>query len=216
MITPLSELLSGLLDAVLPPHEDVRRARAVSAQELDALLSPHAAGAQWVTALFPYRDPRIRAIVRAVKYHGEKKALAPAAAMLGEYIFEAVSEKKLLSGWQRPLIVPMPASPRRMRERGYNQAERILEAALPLLGNAAEFSSRALAREDRESQVSVERSKRNENIRNAFYVPDVSLVSGRFVILVDDVVESGSTLSDARRALKASGAKSVIAIALAH
>lgn len=216
MIAPLSRLFSTLLDAVLPPHEDVQKARAITPKELGALLSPHAAGAGWISALFPYRDPRIRALIRAVKYHGEEKALAPAAATLGEYLLQTISEKKLLSGWQHPLVIPMPASPRRLRERGYNQAERIAKAAFPPLGSAAELSLRALAREDRKSQVSVNRTKRNENIRNAFYVPDVSLVSGKYVILVDDVVESGSTFSDARRALRAAGAKGVIGIALAH
>jgi predicted amidophosphoribosyltransferase len=215
MIAPL-QLFSRFLDAVLPPHEDVRRARAVSPRELNGLLCPHAASAAWICALFPYRDPRIRALVRAVKYHGETRALAPAASIMGEYILETLSEKRLLSGWEIPLLVPMPAAPRRLRQRGYNQAERIARAALPAIGSAAEFSPRALAREDRESQVSMERSRRSENIRNAFYVPDVSLVSGKSVVLVDDVVESGSTFSDARRALRRAGAQGVIGIALAH
>ena len=216
MIAPVTELLSAFVDIFLPPHEDVVRARALSERDLAHLLEPRTAGAEWIFVLFPYRDPRIRALIRAVKYHAETKALALVGAILGEYVFETIAEKKLFSGWEHPLLVPVPASRERQRARGYNQAERIALAALPALGSAAEFSPNALVREDRKSQVTMERSKRKENIRDAFRVPDVSLVKSRAVILIDDVVESGSTLADARRALRAAGAKSVMGIALAH
>lgn len=222
MIAPLQRLLSALLDAVLPPHEDVRKARALSPEEFSKILAPRpvglSAGAKsgWIVALFPYPDPRIRALIRAVKYYGETRALAPVGAILGGYLLEMTGEKKLLAGWERPLLVPIPPAPQRLRRRGYGQAERIVRAALPTLGSAAEFCSCALTRENRESQVKVSRPERAQNIRGAFCVPDVSLVKGRCVILVDDVVESGSTLSDARRVLIEAGARDVVAVALAH
>lgn len=212
----MRRLFSFLVDALLPPHEDVRLARSLTEAELAELLSPRTAGAEWIFSLFPYHDKRVRGLIRAIKYYGETEALQAPAQALGEYVLEMLSEKKLLSGWENPMIIPMPASRERLRERGYNQAQRIAEAALPVLENAAEYKPRTLARENRESQVRVERSKRKENIEDAFFVPDPIIVSGRFVILIDDVVESGSTFADARRALFRAGAKEVIAIALAH
>ena len=222
MIASLQRLVTALLDAVLPPHEDVRNARALSIEGLSKLLAPRPvglsaqAGTGWIVALFPYLDPRIRALILAVKYYGETEALAPVGAILGGYLLEMIGEKELLAGWERPLLVPVPPAPQRLRKRGYGQAERIVRAALPTIGSAAEFCPRALAREDRESQVKVGRPKRAKNIRGAFRAPDVSLVKGRCVILVDDVAESGSTLSDARRALFEAGAREVEAVALAH
>ena len=209
-------MFSALIDALLPPHEDVRLARTVTEKEYAQMLAPREAGVAWIVALFPYRDKRIRALVRAVKYYGETRALEMPARYLGEYILEVIAEKKLLGGWEEPIIVPMPSSRERMRERGYNQVERLAKILLPILGSSAEYAPHVLSRENRESQVHVGRPKRAENIRGAFFVPDQRAVSGKFVVLIDDVVESGSTFADARRALRKAGAKGVIGVALAH
>lgn len=208
-------IFEAVVDAVLPPHPDVRRARSLSIDGLATLYDPSVAGVPWATALFPYRNPNVRALIRAVKYRGEMRALIPVAEMLGIWIDETVAEKRLLAGWKMPLLVPIPSSSARLRARGYSQAERIARVALESIGSI-DYVPCALSREDRPSQVEIERSKRSENIRNAFRVTDASLIKGRFVILIDDVIETGSTVSDARRALRAAGAKDVIAVALAH
>jgi predicted amidophosphoribosyltransferase len=205
--------LSSLFDALLPPPADVRAARALSEAELFALSAPRTCGE--AIALFPYRDPRIRALIRAVKYHGETRALAAVGRIAGEYLVEVIAEKEAVAGWERPLIVPVPPSPRRLRERGYGQAERIARATLPYLGGAR-LAPDLLAREERASQVSVPRVRRTENIAEAFFVREEANVSGACIVLMDDVIESGATMADATRALLEAGAKDVAALALAH
>ena len=209
-------LFSYLLDAILPPHEDVRRARLLSPEKLAALVSPRAAALPWITALLPYREAHVRALIRAIKYHGETRALTGVGEYLGEYLIESIAEKRLLDGWGVPLLIAIPSSARKLRARGYNQAERILEAALPALGGAGLAAPRVLAREERQSQVEVLRAERAANIHGAFFVPDSRAVRGKEIILIDDVTESGATLADARRALLSAGARDVIAVALAH
>lgn len=209
-------IFEAVVDAVLPPHPDVRLARALSADDLASLYGPRAAGATWATALFPYRDPKVQALIRAVKYRGETRALVPAAEILGSWIAETIAEKRLFAGWREPIVVPIPSSPARLRARGYNQTERIARTTLDSIGDSIGYAPHALSRDDRPSQVGIERSERNQNVRNAFHVPDASMIKGRFVIVIDDVIETGSTVADARRALRAAGAKDVIAVALAH
>ncbi|MBI3573852.1 hypothetical protein HY090_02275, partial [Candidatus Kaiserbacteria bacterium] len=113
-------IFSSLLDALLPPHRDVRIARAFVKSGIDTVVSPREAGATWISALLPYRDARVRALVRAVKYYGEITALSGAGKILGEYLLGIIAEKQALSGWEEPLLIPIPASRVRVRERGYN------------------------------------------------------------------------------------------------
>ncbi len=209
-------IVSAVLDVLIPPHDDVSVARSLSEKDIAELVHPRSAGSAWISALLSYREPRVRALIRAIKYHGESAILEPIGAILGDYILEVIAEKKLLSGWERPLLIPIPSSAKRLRKRDYNQAERIARAALAHLSGEVTFAPEALLREERKSQVSVPRQKRLENMRGAFSVPDPKAVSGAFVILIDDVVESGATLEDAKRALLAAGAKDVLAIAIAH
>ena len=113
-------------------------------------------------------------------------------------------------------MVPIPFPPGRPRSRGYNQAERITLALLPHLAGTVSYAPDVLRRQERKSQVEVKPHDRKKNIAGAFSVNNPAKVSGKEIILIDDVVESGATLSDARRALTDAGATEVIAIAIAH
>lgn len=209
-------LVRTFLDFILPPKDDVRVARAVSEETLRGLLHPTLVKEMWIISLFPYRNGNVRSLVRSVKFYGETGALNAIGAVVGEFLLEMISEKKLFSGWNTPLLIPIPASGKRLKERGYNQAERIAESLLPFLEGSILYAPEALRRNERESQVRIERKEREKNIAGAFFVPDAGAVSGKQILLIDDVVESGATLKDARRALRAAGASEVIGVALAH
>ena len=210
------ELLRAILDSVLPPRGEVEVARTLTPEALASYFHPVAVREAWIIALFPYREEKVRALVRAVKFYGEQKPLRLLAGSAYGFLLELVADRRLLHGWNTPLLVPIPSSPARLKERGYNQTERIAAAFADAFGEAVLYAPRALARTDRKSQVRVPRKKRTENIRGAFYVPDEGAVRGRHVILLDDVVESGATMKDARRALTAAGALDVLGIAIAH
>lgn len=215
------KLISYLVDVILPRHRDARRARTISESELAGLMRPIALpGKTWVHTLFPYHDERVRAVIKAIKYYGEAKSAEVVGALAADYILEVVADQKAFEGWQDVILTPIPSSPKRLKERGYNQAARLAQAIYASLAPSAveglSYDPTLLARTDRTSQVHVMRSKRKENIRNAFSTPNALRVEGRFIILIDDVTESGATLTDARRALLEAGARAVIAVAIAH
>ncbi len=60
------------------------------------------------------------------------------------------------------------------------------------------------------------KSERIMNMENAFSVPDTSIVQGRDIILLDDVITTGSTLHEASRALRNAGARDILCVAVAH
>lgn len=147
-------------------------------------------------APWAYEFPVTR-LVQALKYEG---ALAN-ARILGSQI-AAVAGPALcaLSREQAPpLLVPMPLHPSRLIERGFNQSgeiARIVARRLELrLAESALHRTRATA-----PQVGLARHERAGNLKGAF-AADARVVAGRAVILVDDVVTTGSTVAEAARTL---------------
>ncbi len=207
---------SLILDAIIPPSRDVALTKSLSLDDLARLLHPRAhPDFPWITTLFPYAHPKIRALIRSIKYGNEQDAVLLVGKIAADEILSLLEEKQLFSGWEKPSLVPVPSSPERMRLRGYNQAARIAIA----ISNDIEgmrYEPTLLTREERQSQVRLPNDKRRTNIRGAFRATGHQKVRGKHIVLLDDVAESGYTLDDARRALVEAGAADVIAVALAH
>lgn len=100
------------------------------------------------------------------------------------------------------VLVPMPLCPSRMRERGYNQAS---EMAVPLARLLGAGISNCLSREDRPPQAGLQAVERRENVRAAFRPGRERIPTGAALILVDDVVTTGSTVGEAARILSDEG-----------
>lgn len=113
------------------------------------------------------------------------------------------------------LIVPVPLHPRRLAERGYNQAS--LLAAEVAVELAAPLVVSALVRVRNTSQQALlDREARLDNMAHAFEAPKPPMLKGRHVIVVDDVVTTGATLAACRSALLDAGAASVTAVVVAR
>ncbi|HNY83941.1 MAG TPA: ComF family protein [Anaerolineaceae bacterium] len=112
------------------------------------------------------------------------------------------------------LIVPMPLSLKRFRERGYNQAEAITKPLSELIGWA--HSSKALEKiRDTETQVHLSVAERLANLDGAFKA-DSELVIGKSIVLLDDVMTTGATMRQAAKALREAGAKEIYAATFAR
>lgn len=169
-------------------------------------------------ALFEYRDPLVKEAVLQLKYRGNKKVAKLLAELLHEEILAFLGEYGSLDAFKNPLLVFIPLSAKRLRERGYNQCE-LLADGLERLDSDRNFSvvKNALKKiKDTPSQTKADtRKERLENLEDCFEA-NASLVTGRHIILIDDVATTGATIEEARKALKTAGAKKVIAFAVAH
>jgi len=113
------------------------------------------------------------------------------------------------------LVIPVPLHWWRRLRRGYNQSECLSDAIASSL--AIEHRTRWLRRiRPTRSQTTVAASERHTNVRGAFRVSRSASVKGRSILLVDDVLTTGSTASECARALRSAGAQVVHVGILAH
>ncbi|MFO1491499.1 MAG: ComF family protein [Kiritimatiellia bacterium] len=113
------------------------------------------------------------------------------------------------------LVVPVPLFRARFRERGYNQSELLARGLARRAGLRCD--ARLLRRvRDTGSQTKLTASGRLSNVRQAFEVRRSRAVAGRVVLVVDDVMTTGATLSECARVLRGAGAKRVLALAVAR
>ncbi len=156
------------------------------------------------------RDGAAR-LVRALKY-GRWEALAEpmGRTMLGSALRLAGPEKP------RPTLVPVPLSPARLRERGFNQAERLATGLASVAGwpVAAALERRRPARR----QARLGRRGRSANVRGLFRVADATTrgPAPARVLLVDDVVTTGATAEACARALRKAGSTPVGVVSFAR
>jgi ComF family protein len=149
-----------------------------------------------------------RRALHGLKYDGERR--------LASFLGAAIARRWARAGAGGELLVPVPASPDRVRERGYDQAALLADEAGRRLGLPA---VRALERtRATTAQFDLDRAGRASNLGGAFRVAPGRQrdVAGRWVVLVDDVVTTGATLGEAVRAFRARGLTVVGAAVLAE
>jgi ComF family protein len=159
-----------------------------------------------ILAAAPFGGALARAI-RRFKYDDRPELARP----LGDLLRGAARG----AGLRADLVVPVPLHPRRLAERGYNQAALLAAHVAAELG--APVAARALVRlRDTAQQARLARDDRLANMAGAFRVRDPGRVRGRAVVVVDDVATTGSTLSACCAALLLAGAASVTCVVVAR
>jgi competence protein ComFC len=131
---------------------------------------------------------------------------------VGSIFTDQLTELIKRNGWKIDVVVPVPLSKQRKKERGYNQA-RVLAFPIALkLGIPLDDKSIIRTRET-SSQVTLDAIERQKNITNAFSAKGNKL-RDKNILIVDDVITTGSTINDCARAGKNAGAKEVYGISL--
>lgn len=166
------------------------------------------------TSLFPYKHPLVRLGITELKYHGTKDIARLFAEAAIEHIYDTVLEQSVFDA-QPLLLVPIPRSRAQLREYGFCQTELIAKEIQKHVPDI-ELCTKALYKKDIPAQTSLSRENRLKNVRDAFGIADKNLIKGRSIILLDDVITTGATLTEARRVIRDSGGHVVECLAIGH
>jgi ComF family protein len=153
----------------------------------------------------------LRGLIHLLKYD----RVFPAAPVLASMLAEAITQLDR-DGSAAGLLVPVPLHASKRGERGFNQAELIVRAAVKQLPRPLEIATVLKRRRPTHSQVGLTREERVANMRDAFSVTAPERVKGKTVILVDDVMTTGTTVAECARVLKKAGAERVWAATVAR
>ncbi len=150
-------------------------------------------------------------IVRALKFDVRRPAAAPMARMMAEVTPH-------LRG--RVVVCPIPTAPARIRQRGFDHAKLLAQEYMKVLPKDAVNGEwtlvDAVRRRSNVRQLGSSRSQRIKQMKQALYIHSSGDVKGATVLLVDDVVTTGASLSAAATLLKDAGAKRVYAVVFAQ
>lgn len=217
------KLLTTLVGWIFPVHSNLDALLHMSPEalltyaRLSRLTLPDA------IAVFSYKDKGIRKLIWSLKYYHNK----PVAKLLGEALAHAViedlAEKQEFGTFLSPLIIPIPLHPKREAERGYNQSLLIAQAFARQSGFATDtVRSDILFRTKYTEPLahSASRSERYQSMKDVFTVlkdeQKQRELKNRDVILIDDVITSGATMTEAKRILIEAGAREVLILTIAH
>lgn len=182
------------------------------------------------SGIFPFAAARaagpyeglLREVVHRLKYHRRRSLARPLGGLLAAAAAELLRagrpagtaapplspvEVRTPFGRGGPLLVPVPVSARRLRERGFNHAELLAREAGGVLG--LPVAPVLLKTKETPPQVGLSGAVRRVNLAGVFALADRGAVAGRPVLLIDDVLTTGSTAAGCARALLDGGAAGV-------
>ncbi len=163
-------------------------------------------GRGWAVALF--RGP-VRELIHALKYEQAYWALRD----IGDLLDRSPGLGAFLDG---AILVPVPLHPRKLRERGYNQSELIVDEVKKRFPDCvrSDLLERVV---DTKSQTQFNRQERIRNLKNAFSLRrNRAIDPTKRYMLVDDVFTTGSTLNACAAQLRGAGARSLDVLTIGH
>ena len=161
----------------------------------------------------PYQNLLIKNLIQKFKYQPFVRELAIPLTSLIITHFQLI--EKSPTEFFDFILIPVPLEKRKLKWRGFNQAEEIGKELSKFL--KISLLNNVLAKiKETPSQVELSDEERKENIKGVFLVKNGELIRNRKILLVDDIYTTGSTLEECAKVLKEAGAKEIVGIVVAR
>ncbi len=160
-----------------------------------------------------YSDEQVRKLIWQLKYRGRSGNAIMLGNLLINYLKNLNIARQLAD--ENFVIVPIPLSKNRLRQRGYNQAALIAKIVAEQIQLPIEESALVRVKDSLPQAETKDWDQRRKNIAGCFGVKNPEQIKNKNIILIDDVSTSGSTLAEAVHQLKACGAKKIIGLVAA-
>jgi ComF family protein len=177
-------------------------------------------------------DGELRDLIHLLKF----ERVRPVAKVLGRALADAVGKLDTADCGARTaaeaggdgfadqcgekiVVIPVPLYRRKQVQRGFNQAELIAQEALKEMPDADRFellTGVLIRKRETGSQIGLTRHQRRENLRGAFAVADATQIRNRDILLIDDVLTTGTTAAECTRVLLRAGAARVFVATVAR
>lgn len=174
---------------------------------------------EYISAVYAYRDGRIRKLIHILKYKNARKVskiLAPAmAGVILEYIGE---EEKFVSKSGTIALVPVPLHKRKKRKRGYNQAEELAREIMRVLPEGVSEVRTDILKKHVDTIPQARLRNRRERLENpeGLFTALPATVRPSAIFIIDDVSTTGATLRACKKALRDAGYTKIHAVVAAH
>ncbi|MFA6295654.1 MAG: hypothetical protein WC666_04575 [Candidatus Paceibacterota bacterium] len=216
----LKSLYNTILEALFPVSPEEQEVLAMNKEQAFETLSkteerviPEASG------IFSYKDERVRKLIWSIKY----KKSAHGTNVAGYALYRTIST--YYKDITPIIVVPMPITPRRRRERGFNQCELLIDEIEKLdTDHHLTISRNILYRKLHKSrQTMKDRKERLESAQNIFFADNEAIeklkidkTQNYLIIVIDDVITTGSTMKEAINTLRKAGLEKTFGLSVAH
>ena len=159
-----------------------------------------------------YQQKILKKLISQFKYKPFIKELAKPLSLLILTHLQLLENRPDFADY---ILIPIPLNKKRLKWRGFNQAEEIakeLSKSLRILL----ISDVLIKIKKTLPQIELSKKQREENIKNAFFIKNREKIKDKKILLVDDVYTSGSTMEECAKVLKKDQAKEVLGIAIAR
>lgn len=169
--------------------------------------------------MFDYGDKQAKSLIWELKYKNNSAAAEVLAEAMREELIGAASDWAIFDNFQKPVLLPVPLSKKKLAKRGYNQTEILVRKIMRIDDGKnfeADFDVLKKVKETKDQSSLKTKTARLKNLRDCFKVTAPEKIQDRNIIIIDDVITTGATLSEIRKALKQAGAGKIKAIVVAH
>lgn len=135
---------------------------------------------------------------------------------LGKFFCELLLKNSLLSTNIKYNLIPIPLHPKRLKKRGYNQAEKICQGFIAINNKMFSILNSVERIKNTVSQTTLSKSSRRKNVSNIFKIttPIAESIKDEFFIIIDDVITTGSTIKELTKVLKNNGIKNIFSLTI--